>query len=214
MTDSLSVNQISTFLRSYADRIDQGQQALSELDSATGDADHGANMRRGMRAVVALLDGAKGFSTPGDLFKSVGFAIVGTVGGSSGALYGTIFLRLAAAAGEGNETLDTETLGMGLQAAAQGVVDRGGARLGDKTMYDAIKPAADVFVARAAAGASIQDALSAAAKAAEDGARSTRDMRARRGKSSYVGEDSIGTVDPGAESVAWMLRSLAQATLT
>jgi dihydroxyacetone kinase-like protein len=165
-TEALTVNEIEHFLRTFCDRVVAGEQELSDLDSATGDADHGANLSRGMRAVTAMLDEGSKYRTPGTLLK----------------------------------------------AAAQGIVDRGRARLGDKTMYDAIKPASDAFAEQCQAGGGLSQALQAAALAAEAGARATRNMRARRGKSSYVGDNSIGTVDPGAESMAWLIRCLADAT--
>jgi dihydroxyacetone kinase-like protein len=211
-TETLTVDRIEHFLRAFRDRVVAGEQELSDLDSATGDADHGANLSRGMCAVTVMLDEVGKYRTPGTLLKEVGMKIVGTVGGSSGALYGTVFLRMAAVAGEVETEMQAETLAEGLAAAAQGIVDRGRARLGDKTMYDAIKPAADAFANRQRAGGSLPEALQAAVLAAEAGARATRDMRARRGKSSYVGDNSIGTVDPGAESMAWMIRCLAEAT--
>jgi dihydroxyacetone kinase-like protein len=211
-TEALTVNEIEHFLRTFCDRVVAGEQELSDLDSATGDADHGANLSRGMRAVTAMLDEGSKYRTPGTLLKEVGMKIVGTVGGSSGALYGTVFLRLAAVAGEAEAEVQAQTLAKGLTAAAQGIVDRGRARLGDKTMYDAIKPASDAFAEQCQAGGGLSQALQAAALAAEAGARATRNMRARRGKSSYVGDNSIGTVDPGAESMAWLIRCLADAT--
>ena len=197
-TEALTVNEIEHFLRTFCDRVVAGEQELSDLDSATGDADHGANLSRGMRAVTAMLDEGSKYRTPGTLLKEVGMKIVGTVGGSSGALYGTVFLRLAAVAGEAEAEVQAQTLAKGLTAAAQGIVDRGRARLGDKTMYDAIKPASDAFAEQCQAGGGLSQA--------------TRNMRARRGKSSYVGDNSIGTVDPGAESMAWLIRCLADAT--
>lgn len=213
MSHDLTTEQIENFLRAFAARVIEDQRALSDLDAAAGDADHGANLSRGMRAITAMLD-AETHGTPGSLLKTVGMKIVDTVGGSSGALYGTIFLRLAAAAGEDAGALDSRRLSRGFHSAAQGVVDRGGARLGDKTMYDALKPAADTLAEQIDAGLPLGEALGFAADAAGAGARATESMRARRGKSSYVGQSSVGNIDPGAVSVAWMIECLAASANT
>jgi dihydroxyacetone kinase-like protein len=198
------------WLQDFAARIEGAQQGLSDLDAATGDADHGANLGRGMAAVSALIAGADDHGTPGAFLKEVGLAIVGTVGGSSGALYGTIFLRLAATAGMTAATITPPVMAKALAAASQGIVDRGRARPGDKTMLDAFSPAANAFAGVIESGGTLPAAWDAAAQAAAAGAAATTAMRARRGKSSYVGDLSIGTVDPGAASVSILFASAAK----
>ena len=149
--------------------------------------------------------------TPGAFLKAVGLTVVGSVGGSSGALYGTIFLRMAATVGPQAATIDGATMARALQAAEQGIVDRGRARAGDKTMFDALEPAARAFEGAIASGQGIAAAWQVARTAADAGATATAGMRARRGKSSYVGDKSIGSVDPGAASVALLIAAGAEA---
>jgi dihydroxyacetone kinase-like protein len=210
----MTTADIAAWLTIFAYRVDAETDRLSELDAATGDADHGANLRRGMAAIRSLIDAQGDQGRPGEYFKQVGLTIVDTVGGSSGALYGTIFLRFAATVGPASDVVDAETMAAGLEAACQGIVDRGRARAGDKTMYDALEPAARAFRAAFASGEAIEACWRSAAKAAAAGAAATASMRARRGKSSYVGEKSIGTVDPGAASVAMLIAAASEAVST
>lgn len=206
--DALTHDDIRAWMMRFAAQVSSAQDMLSDLDAASGDADHGANLARGMAAVKAALP-----TMPyqvGTLCKEIGLVLVDTIGGSSGALYGTIFLRIALTAGPSAQLLDLPTLARGFQAAAQGITDRGGARPGDKTMLDALAPAADVLSKRAESGDTLASALRQAATAAEQGAEATRAMQARRGKASYMGGASIGPIDPGAMSVAMMMRCLAE----
>lgn len=204
---TLTRDDLCAWMARFASAVIAAQDALSDLDSAGGDADHGANLARGMAAVV---DALPGMSTPvGAMCKDIGLVLVDTIGGSSGALYGTIFLRLAQTAGLSAATLDLQTLARGFQSAAQGITERGGAKPGDKTMLDALAPAVLVLGREAYRGCSLPSALSLAALAAEEGAQSTRAMQARRGKASYLGAGSVGTIDPGAKSTSMMMRCLA-----
>src|SRR3954454_4110419 len=161
---------------------------LTTLDSAIGDADHGANMRRGMKAVVAKLDAAPD-APPATLLKTAGMTLVSTVGGASGPLYGTLFLRMATSAGDRTE-LDAAAFAAALRAGLDGVLARGKAQLGDKTMVDALSPALDALDAALADGAKLGDALRAAATAADKGADDTVPLVARKGRASYLGERS------------------------
>ncbi len=134
---------LDRWLRAFADAVSENADALTALDSAIGDADHGSNMRRGMTAVVGKLDAAADAS-PSALLKAAGMTLVSTVGGASGPLYGTFFLRMATAAGDRTE-LDAAGLAAALRAGLDGVVARGKAAPGDKTMLDALVPAVDAL---------------------------------------------------------------------
>lgn len=204
--NEMTTRDLVAWLHDFAARIEEERQHLTELDASTGDADHGANLSRGMQALVA----APQTGTPGEYLKQAGLVMVDTIGGSAGALYGTIFLRMAATAGMEPATIDGPTMSRALRAAATGITDRGSARPGDKTMLDAMDPAATAFAAAIDAEHDMAAAWAAASAAADAGAAGTAAMRARRGKSSYVGDKSIGAVDPGAASVALMIGSAAR----
>ena len=197
----------AAWLRAYAEAIEENAAALTELDSAIGDADHGINMKRGMRAVVAALDDGT-FDTADALLKKAGMTLVSTVGGASGPLYGTFFLRLGTTL---TGDLTPETFGQALRAGVEGVLARGKAELGDKTMYDAWAPALDAYDKAAASGASLAECLQAAAEAAATGRDATIPLVARKGRASYLGERSAGHQDPGATSTTLLLQTAAQA---
>lgn len=195
-----TAGDVARWLRAFQAEITEHRDRLTELDAAIGDADHGTNMDRGMRAVVAKLDGAGAAGGDiGDLLKTVGMTLVSTVGGASGPLYGTLFLRMATAA-SGRPELDTEGWAAAWEAAVAGVQARGKAVAGDKTMVDALLPAAAAFSAAAARGAPAAEAWHGAAVAARAGVRATVPMVARKGRASYLGERSAGHQDPGATS--------------
>lgn len=182
---------------------------LTELDSAIGDADHGANMARGMSAVGEKL-AAGTPATVDELLKTVGMTLVSSVGGASGPLYGTFFLRTGMAAGAVSE-LDGPALAAALRAGLDGIVARGKAEAGDKTMFDAMAPAVDAFDAALAADSSVANAARAAAEAAAAGRDATLPLVARKGRASYLGERSAGHLDPGAASTAILFDTLADA---
>ena len=204
-----TTESFAAWLRSFAAAVHDNAGLLTELDSAIGDADHGSNMDRGMKAVVEALD-AGSFETPDAMLKKVGMTLVSTVGGASGPLYGTFFLRFGAAL-QGVEDLSAEALGTALHAGVAGILTRGKAELEDKTMYDAWAPALEAY--DAAVGEGVQAALAAAAKAAAEGRDATVPLVARKGRASYLGERSAGHQDPGATSTTMLLESAA-ATLT
>ena len=193
-------------LRFAAGVIQEHRDELVRLDQAIGDADHGENMKRGFTALLSRLD-AEEPATPGKVLKLVATTLISTVGGAAGPLYGTAFLRAAAAVGDAEE-LDCDPVARALQAALEGVVARGKAVVGDKTMVDALTPA--VAAAEQVDG-SVAAVLSAAADAAAEGAESTVPMVARKGRASYLGERSAGHLDPGARSTALLLRAFADA---
>lgn len=188
-----------------ADRIAERKAELTHLDRDIGDGDHGENLDRGFTAVRTRLDDLDADATPGAILKLVATTLISTVGGASGPLYGTAFLKASMAAGDA-ATLDDALVDV-LRAARDGIVARGKAEAGDKTMVDAWTPAVDA----AAAAADPHAALAAAADAAEAGAQATEPLVARKGRASYLGERAIGHRDPGSESTALILRAAADA---
>jgi dihydroxyacetone kinase-like protein len=203
VADTVDASAVSGWVREFARLIAANKDELTQLDSAIGDADHGANMDRGMAAVVVALD-AEAPGTPAALLKRTGMTLVSKVGGASGPLYGTAFLRMAAAAGDA-DSLDAQGFAKVLRAGLDGVVARGKAEAGDKTMYDALAPAVDALDAALATGEPLGAALRAAISAAEAGRDATIPMTARKGRASYLGERSVGHQDPGATSVTLLL---------
>jgi dihydroxyacetone kinase-like protein len=205
MTDGrIDVDELKSWLQEFARLIAEHRSELSELDAAIGDGDHGTNMDRGMQAVVAGLSGGSSGDTIGDLVKQAGMTLVSTVGGASGPLYGTFFLRFATAAGAVAE-IDATQFAAAMRAGLDGIVARGKAEPEDKTMFDALAPAVQTL--EAAVADSFGDALQAAAEAADKGRDATIEMLARKGRASYLGERSIGHQDPGATSAALLLRA-------
>ncbi|MEV6632475.1 dihydroxyacetone kinase subunit DhaL [Actinoplanes sp. NPDC051470] len=198
---------LTAWLTEFARLVETHREMLTELDSAIGDADHGSNLDRGMKAVVAML-GKESPATPAAVLKRTGMTLVSTVGGASGPLFGTAFLRMAAAAGD-DETLDAAGFAKALRAALDGVVARGKAVAGDKTMYDALAPAVDALDAAIADGQPFAEAMDAAVRAAEAGREATIPMVARKGRASYLGERSAGHQDPGATSMTLLLAAAA-----
>jgi phosphoenolpyruvate---glycerone phosphotransferase subunit DhaL len=204
----LTVEKLDSWLRGFAASIHANAALLTELDSAIGDADHGSNMDRGMTAVVAALD-AGSFETPDAVFKKAGMTLVSSVGGASGPLYGTFFLRLGAAL-KGVDAIDAPAFGAALRAGVEGVQARGKAELDDKTMYDALAPALAAYDAAAGDGGDVLGpALAAAAVAAAAGRDRVTAVVARKGRASYLGERSAGHQDPGATSATLMLEVAA-----
>jgi dihydroxyacetone kinase-like protein len=203
---------LTGWVREYARVIGENAQYLTDLDAAVGDADHGINMERGMTAVVGALDE----SAPADmaaLCKQVGMTLVKSVGGASGPLYGTFFLRMAGAVGSG-DAVDAAGFAKALRAGVEGVVQRGRAEAGDKTMFDALAPALDALDAAIASGSGLDAALTEATVAAESGRDATESMVARKGRASYLGQRSVGHIDPGAASAAMLIAAAASAFTT
>lgn len=207
MSENITTADIEAWLRQSSKDIDAGAEWLTALDSAIGDADHGTNMTRGLSAVVAKLDVTE-FATVQDLLKTVGMTLISTVGGASGSLYGTFFLEMGKNAPAAAE-LDGPQLEHAIRAGIGGVVARGHAAVGDKTMVDAIEPAVAALSLSLEGGASVANAAEAAAKAAAEGRDSTEPLVARKGRASYLGDRSAGHIDPGAASAAILFQSLS-----
>lgn len=199
-----TADDVVTALRAAAATIEEHRVELIQLDRAIGDGDHGENMDRGFKAVIAALD-ANPPDTPAAALKLVATTLISKVGGAAGPLYGTAFLRASAAVKDRDE-LTPADIGEALSAALGGVVARGKAELGDKTMVDALDPAV-----KAAKGDTAAELLAAAAAAAETGADATIPIVARKGRASYLGERSAGHLDPGARSTSLLLRAFAEA---
>jgi len=206
VVEAVTVDRLVAWLSAFRDAVHEHGAYLTELDSAIGDADHGANLIRGMDAVMAAVEPPPG--NVGDLLKKVGMTLVTSVGGASGPLYGTFFLRAATAVGDAT-VLDGPALLTALRAGLEGIVARGKAEAGDKTMYDALAPAMGAFEKALAAGAEPGVAARAAADAAGVGRDATEPMLALKGRASYLGERSVGHIDPGAASSALLLAALA-----
>jgi phosphoenolpyruvate---glycerone phosphotransferase subunit DhaL len=205
MSDGVTRTDLEHWLRTFAQQVESNKDLLTELDAAIGDADHGVNMDRGLKAVLVALE-QEPPASPGSLFNKVGLTLVSTVGGASGPLYGTLFLRFGTALGD-DEPVSPARFAAALRAGLDGVVSRGKAELGDKTMYDALAPAVDALDAALAADKPWADALSGAVDAASNGREATIQMLARKGRASYLGERSIGHQDPGATSAALLVAS-------
>ncbi len=207
---ALDITWAVDWVRRSAAVISEHRVELLTLDREIGDGDHGENMDRGFQAVLPKLDDLPAGSTPGDVLKLVATTLISTVGGAAGPLYGTAYLKGAVAAGPAT-SLDGEAIASLLAAARDGIVTRGKAEPGDKTMVDAWTPAVDAAEAAANDGGSAADVLAAAADAARSGAEATEPLVARKGRASYLGERSAGHRDPGAQSTALLLQAASDA---
>lgn len=207
MKDSITVADVEAWLQRAAVLLEENKSYLTELDASIGDADHGVNIARGFAAVVQKLAAQPGQSL-GPLFKNAGMTLMSTVGGASGMLYGNFFLKAAAVAGDRQTLTPAELLAV-LEAGRDGIVQRGRAEPGDKTMIDAWVPAVAALREALDATQSLPAALRATVAAAEAGMRATIPMQARKGRASYLGERSVGHQDPGATSTHLILLALA-----
>ena len=210
LTVGLDVDWAVRWLTLSAQAMADHRVELIDLDRAIGDSDHGENMDRGFKAVMDKLAEAPP-ATPGAALKLTAMALMSKVGGAAGPLYGTAFLRASTSLGDVPD-IDPAALAAALQAARDGVVARGKAEPGDKTMVDAWTPAVEAAAAAAAeVDGDVLKVLLAAAEAAEAGAVATDPLIARKGRASYLGERSAGHRDPGAVSTALILRAAAGA---
>lgn len=203
--ESLDAGQTVAMLASVADKIIASEPELTDADRALGDGDHGLGMQRGMTAVREKLAGG-GLDTVDKAFMAVGMAMMSSMGGASGAVFGTLF-RAGGKALSGRGDFDAEGLALFLRAGLDGVVARGGAKPGDKTMVDALEPAARTAAESTALG--LPAAAAAVAAAAASGRDASRDMIATMGRAKTLGERSLGHPDAGACSVAIILQEMA-----
>jgi phosphoenolpyruvate---glycerone phosphotransferase subunit DhaL len=202
----VTADQVRDWIRRFAAVIAEHRAELVALDTAIGDGDHGTNMDRGMKKALEKLDSQEGADI-GALLKAVAMALISSVGGAAGPLYGTLFLQMGTSAA-GKEELDLAGWTAALDAGIKGVQSRGKAEPGDKTMIDALLPALEALEFSDGDAAA---ALAKAADAAEEGMKSTIPMEARKGRASYLGPRSVGHQDPGATSSYLLMRSAAEA---
>jgi len=209
MPDTIGHDDLVAMLRGGAARVKANHDTLSKLDSVGGDGDHGTTMARAMGNLEKAIDDATAADTK-SLLYDIGWAIMGVDGGATGPLFGMFFMGLSEAAPEA-ETLDAGTLAAMFEAGLASVQQQTKAKVGDKTMIDALVPAVAAFRAAADAGQGVADALAQAADAADQGADSTKQLAARFGRARNVGEQTLGHADPGATSVSFLFRGFAQA---
>jgi dihydroxyacetone kinase-like protein len=206
MADSISLADAAPVALDIARAVIEARDHLSEIDGATGDGDHGVNMAKGFRLVIARLEGtdfdlANGFATIGDTLLS-------DIGGSMGPLYGSFFTEMADAL-DGRDAIDPAALLAMLSAGETAIVDLGEAAVGDKTLIDVLTPSRIAVEQAVGSGASLAATLTALRDAAATGLESTRDLVARRGRAARLGERSRGVLDAGAASCELILRTLA-----
>lgn len=217
----INASHIRRWLLDYAQRIEEKQDYLTELDTAIGDADHGTNMRRGTEKVRTLLDHADGgaggggaendsTSDVGMLLRSIAMTLINSIGGAAGPLYGSFFLHAGREA-SGQSAITLHVLAKMFRTGLEGIKQRGKAVPGDKTMIDALEPAVQALEDAVTGGETLPQALVAMRDAAHAGMSSTVEMQARRGRASYLGPRSIGHQDPGATSTYYMIETAAQA---
>ena len=205
---SLDTKQMAAIIKGMAKKIEAEKDYLTQLDNEIGDGDHGINLARGFEAVEKKLPSLAGGDI-GALLKGVGMQLVSTVGGASGPLYGTAFMK-AGMACKGLTELDGPAFVKAMEAAVDGIKMRGKATEGEKTMLAALCPALKVIQDDVAAGKSLKEALQDAAAAAEKGVEYTKTIIATKGRASYLGERSLGHQDPGATSSLYLLQVLAE----
>jgi dihydroxyacetone kinase-like protein len=206
MAERVSKEQVVRWLRAAALSMREQKELLTRLDKAIGDGDHGINMDRGFGKVLEQLDGASDLA---GVLKTAAMALISSVGGASGPLYGTFFLR-ASAAVAAKEELSASDLHTLMEAGLEGVRQRGKAQAGDKTMIDALLPAVQAFGRALAQAEALSSALAGAVEAARRGAEATIPLIARKGRASYLGERSVGHQDPGATSSYLLLKALQE----
>jgi dihydroxyacetone kinase-like protein len=204
----IQAEHVIKFIELVAARVKEQRDYLTQLDSAIGDADHGVNLDRGFTTVLTKLPSVADKDI-GAILKTVGTTLVSTVGGASGPLYGTAFLRAGMAAADRFE-LGGDDLVAALEAALEGIQTRGKSTRGEKTMIDAIGPGVDALKAARAAGDELPEAMRKAVAACEEGMRATIPMLATKGRASYLGERSVGHQDPGATSAHLMARAMLE----
>jgi dihydroxyacetone kinase-like protein len=204
---TISRDAVVAWITNLAATLAEQKDYLTQLDSDIGDGDHGANMHRGFQAVLSKLPGVSDKDI-GTIFKTVGMTLVSTVGGAGGPLYGTLFMQMGTATA-GKSELALADWTAAVQAGLNGVIMRGKASPGDKTMVDALTPAVTALQAASANGMNLSQALQSSAQAAEAGMLATIPLVARKGRASYLGERSAGHQDPGATSSYLLLKTAA-----
>jgi phosphoenolpyruvate---glycerone phosphotransferase subunit DhaL len=205
---NITREQVLDWLRLTGKVLEENREYLTQLDAAIGDADHGINMERGFKKVVSQLP-ELAQKDLGEIFKGTGMALISSAGGASGPLYGTFFMR-AAGVVAGKQEMSLADLAAVWQAGLSGVVERGRAQPGDKTMVDALTPGVEVLVKASQDYAGLAESLQLAVDAVEQGMKATIPLQAKKGRASYLGERSIGHQDPGATSSYLMIKALSE----
>jgi len=205
---SMDANRVIDWLWRLAKVIEENKEELTRLDAAVGDADHGINMDRGFKKVVAKLPDLRGKEI-GSIFRETALVLISSVGGASGPLYGTFFLK-AAEHTAGKSEVTAADLGEAMRKGLSGLAERGKAMRGQKTMIDALEPAIEAFEKAVQEGCGLRDAMRLAEASAEQGMKDTISMVARKGRASYLGERSVGHQDPGATSAFFLIRTLRE----
>lgn len=206
MDDGLTLEDFKKIIGKISRTLDDNSSYLSELDSEIGDGDHGTTISRGFRAVEDKIGQEPGGSIPG-LLKSVGFTLMNTMGGVSGPIFGSIFTAMAKNS-EGKDTISLKDLSDMLADSLSKVKELGGAGVGDKTLVDSLEPAVRSLQDSSSKDLALKEALILAERAALEGAESTRDMIAKKGRSRYVGERSLGHQDAGATTLYLIIKSI------
>jgi len=205
---NITREQVLDWLRLTGKVLEENREYLTQLDAAIGDADHGINMERGFKKVVSQLP-ELAQKDLGEIFKGTGMALISSAGGASGPLYGTFFMR-AAGVVAGKQEMSLADLAAVWQAGLSGLVERGRAQPGDKTMVDALTPGVEVLVKASQDYAGLAESLQLAVDAVEQGMKATIPLQAKKGRASYLGERSIGHQDPGATSSYLMIKALSE----
>lgn len=200
--------QLVKWIEDLAEVLKENREYLTELDAAIGDADHGINMVRGFGKVLEKLPQVNN-NDIGSILKTTGMTLLSSVGGASGPLYGTFFMRGGMAMGSRQQLTSEDVLEL-LQAGVEGIVQRGRPQVGDKTMYDVWVPALEAYRNALSAGSDLMTALRSSVDAARQGMEETISMQARKGRASYLGARSVGHQDPGATSSYLMLKALME----
>ena len=208
MDDTIGIGDLDRMIRSAADKIRANRDELSKMDSAIGDGDHGTTIARAMGIAEKVMDESEKSDLKG-LLKEVGWGVMGVDGGATGPLLGSFLMGLGKGLGE-QETIDCPTLAAMFEDGLAGVRRQSKAQIGDKTMMDALLPAVHAMRQAADKGKSIKEALKKAAEAAENGATSTKEFRARFGRAKNLGDRTIGFQDPGATSIALILQGFVE----
>ena len=207
MTTDVTIPMAQNWLTEFCKAVIEIEDYLNELDAAVGDGEHGSNLANGAQALLESFKGPQSKSL-GEFFESVGMTIINSVGGASGAIYGTLFLRLSDIAAS-RATASLNTMSQAFESALEGIMELGRAKPGDKTLVDALNPAVISLIASVKNSDDLQAAFAKAHHAAELGCAKTAQMEARKGRGSYQGERSIGHVDPGATSMTALFKTLS-----
>ena len=207
MVTEVSIPIAKNWLNDFCEAVIELEDYLNELDAAVGDGEHGSNISNGARALLEAFKGPQSKSL-GEFFEFAGMTIINSVGGASGALYGTLFLRLSDITANG-ATANLITMSQAFESALEGIMELGRAKPGDKTLVDALNPAVSSLIASVKNSDDLLGAFTKAHHAAELGCAATAQMEARKGRGSYQGERSIGHIDPGATSMTALFQTLS-----